>query len=410
MEKESIVVTGMGIISALGAGVDATWRALREGRSGIGRLEFLQTAHRDIHCAEVKFSDRVLAERLGLATGEIATRTALLGMEALREAWGAAGLSAGLQKRFAFINGTTVGGMEKSEQYYLDFLENDSRNAYIAAHECGACTEKIADDLGVFSYVTTLSTACSSAANAVMLGANLIKAGITDVALVGGSECLTKFHLNGFRTLMILDREPCRPFDDARAGLNLGEGAAYLVLEKEKAALARGVRPLCVLAGYGNACDAFHQTASSEEGVGAAMAMEEALKMSGLRPEDIDYINAHGTGTRNNDLSEGRAICHVFGDRIPWVSSTKAMTGHTTSASGSVEAVISILAMLHQFIPVNLRFSRQMPELPFAPVSQPVEGAELKNVLSNSFGFGGNNSSLVFSAWDQKAGSERVGS
>ena len=294
MEKESIVVTGMGIISALGAGVDATWRALREGRSGIGRLEFLQTAHRDIPCAEVKFSDRVLAERLGLATGEIATRTALLGMEALREAWGSAGLSAGLQKRFAFINGTTVGGMEKSEQYYLDFLENDSRNAYIAAHECGACTEKIADDLGEFRYVTTLSTASSSAANAVMLGANLIKAGITDVALVGGSECLTKFHLNGFRTLMILDREPCRPFDDARAGLNLGEGAAYLVLEKEKAALARGVRPLCVLAGYGNACDAFHQTASSEEGVGAAMAMEEALKMSGLRPEDIDYINAHG--------------------------------------------------------------------------------------------------------------------
>ena len=322
---------------------------------------------------------------------------------ALQEAWEAADLRHTPDKRLAFINGTTVGGMEKSEQYYLDFLENDSRNAYIAAHECGACTEKIADFMGGFSYVTTLSTACSSAANAIILGENLIRAGLTDIAVVGGSECITKFHLNGFHTLMILDDAPCRPFDATRVGLNLGEGAAYVVLEKESLARKRGIQPLCRLAGYGNACDAFHQTASSEEGTGAVLAMREALKTSGLQPSDIDYINAHGTGTRNNDASEGRAIMQVFGKHIPRVSSTKAMTGHTTSASGSVEAVIAVLAIRYGFIPANLRFGEAMPELSFTPVPHTLENVKVRNVLSNSFGFGGNNSSLIFSAVDAGA-------
>lgn len=388
----------MGIISALGSGVEATSRAMRNGTSGIGRLVHLQTDHADIPCAEIKESDEELIRSLGIASGEVVTRTALLGMVALREAMKSAGLQKIQGKQMAFINGTTVGGMEKSEQYYLDFLENDSRNAYIAAHECGACTEKIADYAGTFSYVTTLSTACSSAANAVMLGANLLKAGLTDVAVVGGSECITKFHLNGFRTLMILDPEPCRPFDDSRAGLNLGEGAAYLVLERETEARQRGADLLCRLSGYGNACDAFHQTASSEDGTGATLAMQEALDMSGLQPEDIGYINAHGTGTRNNDVSEGQAIVNVFREHIPYVSSTKAMTGHTTSASGGVEAVISILALRQKLIPANLRWSCPMPELPFTPVSRVMEEVSFRHVLSNSFGFGGNNSALIFSA------------
>ena len=400
---ENVVISGMGIISALGCGVEQTLRALREERSGIGPLKYLQTEHWDIPCAEVPFSDEELRERLGLSAEEVVTRTALLGMVALQEAWQTADLRHTPDKRLAFINGTTVGGMEKSEQYYLDFLENDSRNAYIAAHECGACTEKIADFMGGFSYVTTLSTACSSAANAIILGENLIRAGLTDIAVVGGSECITKFHLNGFHTLMILDDAPCRPFDATRAGLNLGEGAAYVVLVSDASARYRGIQPLCRLAGYGNACDAFHQTASSEEGTGAVLAMREALKTSGLQPSDIDYINAHGTGTRNNDASEGRAIMQVFGKHTPRVSSTKAMTGHTTSASGSVEAVIAVLAIRYGFIPANLRFGEAMPELSFTPVPHTLENVKVRNVLSNSFGFGGNNSSLIFSAVDPGA-------
>lgn len=394
---ERIVVTGLGIISALGCGAEETYQALREGRSGIGRLKYLQTAHQDIPSAEVGYGDQELRRMLGLSQTEIITRTALLGMMALREALNSAGFKEKTGKRFAFINGTTVGGMERSEQYYLSFLDHGDINAYMGEHECGACTEKIADKVGGFHYVTTLSTACSSAANAVIVGANLLKAGMTDVAVVGGAECLTKFHLNGFRSLMILDKEPCRPFDDTRSGLNLGEGAAYLVLEREAEALQRERCPECVLSGYGNACDAYHQTASSEDGHGAVLAMREALSMGKLRPEEIDYINAHGTGTRNNDLSEGRAITTVFGGQIPYVSSTKAMTGHTTSASGGVEAVISILALKHRMIPANLRFQHPMPELPFKPVRELIQDIPLRHVLSNSFGFGGNNSTLIFS-------------
>lgn len=394
---ERIVVTGLGIVSALGLGIRETCRALKEGHSGIGRLKYLQTVHGDIPSAEVRYGDEELRQMLGLSPEEIITRTSLLGIVALREALKSAGFREKSGKRFSFINGTTVGGMEKSEQYYLDFLTNGSMNAYIAVHECGACTERMADAIGGFQYVTTLSTACSSAANAVILGANLLRAGMTDVAVVGGAECLTKFHLNGFRSLMILDKEPCRPFDDTRSGLNLGEGAAYLVLERESEALQRGGQPWCMLSGYGNACDAFHQTASSEEGKGAVLAMREALSMGKLEPEEIGYINAHGTGTRNNDLSEGRAITAVFGNRVPYVSSTKAMTGHTTSASGGVEAVISILALKHRMIPANLRFQHPMPELPFEPVRELLQDISLRHVLSNSFGFGGNNSTLIFS-------------
>jgi 3-oxoacyl-[acyl-carrier-protein] synthase-1 len=287
--------------------------------------------------------------------------------------------------------------MDKSEQFYLDFLENDSKNAYIAAHDCGACTEMIADYFGIFSAVDTISTACSSAANAIILGAQLLKSGRADIVLAGGSECITKFHLNGFNTLMILDREQCRPFDTGRAGLNLGEGAAYIVMEKEKTLKMRSVKPLCRLLGYANACDAYHQTASSPQGEGAFLAMKNALENSGLQVSDIDYINAHGTGTQNNDLSEGVAIMRLFGENIPPVSSTKSFTGHSTSASGGVEAVISILALQHNFVPVNLNFSTPMPELTFSPATNDKAPKPLQNVLSNSFGFGGNDSALIFS-------------
>jgi 3-oxoacyl-[acyl-carrier-protein] synthase-1 len=256
----------------------------------------------------------------------------------------------------------------------------------------------IADHFGLFSMVDTISTACSSAANALMLGARLIRDGRADVVVAGGSECLTKFHLNGFHTLMILDREPCKPFDAARAGLNLGEGAAYLVLESEASAGKRKAAPLCCLSGYGNACDAYHQTASSPEGEGAYLSMIRALASAALSPADISYINAHGTATENNDLSEGIAIQRVFGERIPPVSSTKAFTGHTTSAAGGVEAVISLLALQHNFIPVNLRFSSPMKDLSFVPATEETPlGGPLRHILSNSFGFGGNDTSLIFS-------------
>lgn len=395
----NIVVTGLGIISALGMGADETYASLMDGRSGIGKMRYLKSKHTDLPVGEVPLSDEQLRAILNVRKDSSITRTSLLGAAALREAL----LSAGLMPRdkswkVAFVSGTTVGGMEKSEQFYHDFLHTREKDEYIALHDCGACTDMIgqANPYG-FEMMTTISTACSSAANAIILGANMLKMNRTDIVVVGGTECLSKFHLDGFNSLMILDHEPCRPFDKNRNGLNLGEGAAYLVMEREETACKRGVDPLCQLSGYGNRCDAFHQTASSPDGEGAYLSMRDALEMAGLQPSDIDYVNAHGTGTPNNDESEGHAMMRVFGEAMPPVSSTKSYTGHTTSASGGVEAVISILALIRGFIPANLNFSEKIDSLNFTPVTEVKQGLELRHVLSNSFGFGGNDSSCIFS-------------
>lgn len=393
-----IVITGAGIVSAIGIGKEQTLHSLQQQQSGIRPLHYLKTDHHEFPVGEVQLSNDEMCSVLGIdPASHPTTRTALMGMIALKEALEEARLTPDQYPQIPLISGTTVGGMDKSELYYLDFLENDSRNEYIRTHDCGACTEMIADHFGRFGMLSTLSTACSSAANAVILGAELLRDGRAECVVVGGSECITKFHLNGFASLMILDREPCRPFDASRGGINLGEGAAWLVLETADHASRRGATPLARLAGYGNACDAFHQTATSPDGEGPYLAMKQALKMAGIEPDRVDYINAHGTGTGNNDLCESVAIRRLFGDVHPPVSSTKAFTGHTTSASGTIEAVICLLAMQHSFLPVNLRFSASGECL--TPVHQ-TTAAPLHYTLSNAFGFGGNDSALLLEKVD----------
>ena len=393
---EPILITGTGIVSAIGLGKAQTLEALLANRSGVGSLKYLKTEHKEFPVGEVKLSDAEMRERLGIPQDAVTTRTALMGMLALGEALEEAQLTPAILPKVGFISGTTVGGMDMSEQFYLDYIHNEAHKEYITAHDCGSCTEMTANHFGKFAFATTLSTACSSAANAIILGANMIRCGEADIVVVGGSECITKFHLNGFNSLMILDTDPCRPFDATRHGLNLGEGAAYLVLESAESAKRRGVTPQALLSGYGNACDAFHQTASSPDGEGAYRAMSEALALAGLQPSDIDYINAHGTGTPNNDASESHAMMRLFGENVPPVSSTKPFTGHTTSASGSIEAVFCILALQNGFLPVNLNWSQAMED-GIVPVSQPAKKA-LKHVLCNAFGFGGNDSSLLLSS------------
>ena len=395
-----LVVTGLGIITALGAGKEATVQQLLSGKSAIGNLQILQTKHHELPAGEVKYTDEELKRFIGMPHEQLCNRTTLLARVALKEALAEARLNEDFPDKVAFISGNTVGGMEKSELYYHDFQENDSRNEYIGIHDCGACTEMIAEEYkGKFLLTSTISTACSSAANAVILGANLIKDGSAEIAVVGGTECLSKFHLNGFNTLMILDQNICKPFDAQRNGLNLGEGAAYLVIETEESAIRRNVPILCELSGYGNSCDAFHQTATSPQGDGPFLAMQKALKSSGLATEDIDYINAHGTGTPNNDECEGNAMMRVFRDKMPPVSSTKSYTGHTTSAAGSVESVISILSLLHHFIPANLNYQQAIEGHNFKPTAQVITNVNLHHVLTNSFGFGGNDSSCIFSVY-----------
>ena len=396
MDK-NIVITGEGIISAIGNDKATVLQSLLDGRSGIVEMKHLHSSHHELPVGEVQLSNDEMKAMLALPVEEQTSRTSLMGMLAVRQALAEAQLpeTAPKNRRVVLISGTTVGGMDITEQYYDSFATSDEHLDCLKKHDCGSSTEEIAAMFGI-SECTTISTACSSAANALILGANLLKTGQADLVIAGGSEALTRFHLNGFNSLMILDHEPCRPFDAQRAGLNLGEGAAFVVMETEASARERGAEIHAWLTGYGNACDAFHQTASSDNGEGAYRAMTEALEMAQLKPEDIDYVNAHGTGTPNNDLSESAALKRVFAEKMPLISSTKAFTGHTTSASGSIETVICLLAMQHHFVPANLRWEHQIPD-GITPTTG-VKDVTLKHVVCNAFGFGGNDSSLILSA------------
>ena len=399
-----VCITGIGIVSALGVGVEATWNALQAGRSGIGKPIHLPTEHKDIPVGEVTLSNVDMARMLQVDYPMADLRTVLLGLMAGREAMADAGLLPSDLSNTAFISGTTVGGMDKTERHFKTVSETQaqtSESKELQYNDCGYSTELIAENIGRFRLVTTISTACSSAANAFVLGANLIKAGVVERAVVGGTEALTKFHLNGFNALMILDKEICRPFDRDRSGINLGEGAAYIVFEREETACQRGVNIKGVLSGYANTCDAFHQTASSAEGEGAYLAMTKAMKMAGLQAEDIDYINAHGTGTVNNDAAELAAMTRIWGDTLPRFSSTKAFTGHATSAAGAIEAAICLLALQYNFFPPNLGWKNPIRENE-KPITENNEKSIVQHIINNSFGFGGNDTSLIFSKYSKE--------
>jgi 3-oxoacyl-(acyl-carrier-protein) synthase len=334
----------------------------------------------------------------GLKPEQQTTRTALLGLIAAQEAVKSAGISNMKEFRTGIISATSVGGMGMTENLWFDYLDPEKKGdwlKYIEAHECGDSTEFIADNLGIKEYLSTISTACSSSANAIMFGARLIKHGLLDRVVVGGTDSMSRFTINGFMTLMILDKEQCKPFDAERKGLNLGEGAGFLVIESEKA--AKGKEILAELSGYGNSNDAYHQTASSPDGAGAYLAIEKAFKTSGLKPSDIDYINAHGTGTAINDLSEGTALDRMFNKNVPKISSTKAFTGHTLGACAAIEAIFSVLAIKNNMIFPNMNYKNPMRELNFAPTTTLETNKHIDHVLSNSFGFGGNTSALIFS-------------
>lgn len=387
----------MGIISAIGHNVAENYASLIAGKRGISRISQIETIHRDeIMVGEIADTNAVLEKQLGFAENEV-SRTVLIGCTAAAEAISNAGITDINDARTGLISGTTVGGMDKSEQYFYDYFERPEVRQHITGLHAGDSTKKIAAYLGLEeSFVTTISTACSSAANAIMLGARMIKSGQLDRVIVGGTDCLSKFTINGFKTLLILSDTYSAPFDEERKGLNLGEAAAYLVLESEELVQKANKKVLGYVMGYGNANDAYHQTASSEHGDGAVLAMEKALKTAGMQPSDIDYVNAHGTATPNNDLSEGRALIRLFGDKVPEFSSTKASTGHTLAAAGGVEAVYSVMALQNDTIFPNLNYKTPMKEFALDPITE-VTKKPMRNVLSNSFGFGGNCSTLIFS-------------
>ena len=391
-----VAVTGIGIISPIGKNLGETYDSLISESNGISNIEILDTRHKNnFVVGEIKLTHDELIDIAKVDKSKPWTRTALLGIIAAKQAIKDANIDTKIET--ALISATTVGGMDRSEIHYKDMVEGNHKD-YIDLHHAGNSTEMIADNCNISGLTTTISTACSSSLNSILMGSRLIKNGLVKQAVVGGTDSLSKFTLNGFNTLMILDKEHCRPFDDSRTGLNLGEGSAFLVLEDFNSALSAEKKIYAVVSGYANANDAHHQTASSNEGTGPFLSMKHALNEANLSPDDIDYINVHGTGTYNNDLTEGIAIKRLFGNKLPRFSSTKGYTGHTLGAAGVIESVISILALKHNFIPPNINFSNPIKEIDIEPERKLIDNIVLSNVLTNSFGFGGNDSSIVFSS------------
>lgn len=395
--EQSIAITGSGIICACGTDKDSVYDSLVNGKCGIDTIQYLNSCHKELPVGEVKMTNDELKSLLSIDLKQNVSRTTLLGAYALKQSLADAGLSVeNLEgKRVAFISGTTVGGMDLTEQFYGSMITDDKALCYLNNYECGSCSKDIVKLCGLNAEIITISTACSSALNSIILGTRMLLNNEVDIVVGGGTEALSVFHLNGFNSLLILDKSRCRPFDRQRNGLNLGEGAAYVVLERSNDATKRGAHLYAYIAGFGNCCDAYHQTATSSNGEGAYLAMTEALRMAQLTPTCIDYINAHGTGTPNNDKSESAAVIRVFGENYPAVSSTKSFTGHTTSASGSIETVICTICMHHNFIPSNSELTQKDDEciVPFVGNND----KDLRYVMCNSFGFGGNDSTLILS-------------
>lgn len=391
-----VAITGIGVISAIGNNVAENLASLKAGKSGIEPLKNLENLRKPYLGGQIPFSDEALKQNLGLPIDQIVPRSTLLAIHAAKEAWGES--KADDELRTGIISATTIGGMELSEQFYFDYKNNNSLALLqnVSTHDNGAGTDILANYLGIKTYKFTISTACSSAANAVLLGARLIQGNVLDRVLVGGGDAISNFTLNGFDSLSIFDTEWCKPFDDNRKGLNLGEAAGFLLLENEKSLQKNKHTPLAFVQGWANANDSYHQTASSPDGKGATLAIQGAIKKAGVDPRQIDYVNAHGTATPNNDLSESIALQNVFGTAIPPFSSTKAFTGHTLAAAGGIEAVFSVLAIQNGLIFPNLNYTTPMQETTFGPTTTLVE-KDINFVLSNSFGFGGNSTSLIFS-------------
>lgn len=405
-----VVVTGMGCICPVGNNVEETWQALLAGRSGAGPItHFDASGHKTKFAAEVKGFDATAL--FGQREARRMDRFTQFAVAVTQEALDNANLTIddSNRDRIGALIGTGIGGigtiMDQAEvmrergpdrvsPFLVPMMISDSAAGLIAIRT-GARGPNMA-----------LATACASGNNAIGESLQMIRRNAADVMIAGASEAaLVSFAMAGMNVMGALStrnddpQTASRPFDKDRDGFLMGEGAGVLILESLEHAQARGANILCELTGYGTTDDAYHISAPAESGAGAAISMKLALEDSGLGVTDIDYINAHGTSTPLNDKSETAAIKTVFGEQayeIP-ISSTKSMTGHLLGASGAVEAVFCIMAMRNGIMPATINYQTPDPEcdLDYVP-NQPRE-AQLKNVMSNSFGFGGHNATLVFS-------------
>jgi 3-oxoacyl-(acyl-carrier-protein) synthase len=385
----------MGIISSIGENVAENRWSLKQGVCGISTLGLFPSRYSGmLPCGEIKTTTSSLKETLKVEQSGV-TRTSLLARQACGEAINDAAWTDNLLKAedTALVAATTVGGMCLTDELYKDAHEVTKGSVYLSSYDSGSVAMYLQQSFKVGGVINTINTACSSSANAILYGARLIKHGWARRAIVGGVDSLAKFTLNGFNALHILSPEICKPFDKYRKGLNLGEAAAFLVLEREEDINGRKV--YAELTGYGNANDSFHPSSLSEDGQGPFLSMKDALDKAELKTSEISFINAHGTGTENNDASESMAMIRLFGEP-PAFGSTKSNTGHTLGAAGAVEAVYSLLSLLYQEVYANLHFDTAIDGIGLQPV-QSYTSLSVKHIMTNSFGFGGNCTSLIFS-------------
>jgi 3-oxoacyl-[acyl-carrier-protein] synthase-1 len=389
-----LAITHVTLTTALGRGLQDHLQALEAGRSGLAPCHFLDVTLPG-WVGEVAGVDDV-ALPAGLAAHDCRNnRLAWLGLQAdglleavaqARQRWGA--------RRIAVLLGTSTSGILSTELAYRRRGPDGALPAdfhYAQTHNTGSLAGFVAEALGLEGPAWVVSTACSSSAKVFTSAQRLIDAGWVDAALVGGVDSLCLTTLYGFNSLELFSGEICRPWDAQRKGLSLGEAAAYALLQRDPSDM-----PAAWLLGCGESNDGHHMSSPHPEGVGAIAAMRQALAEAGLQPEQIDYINLHGTATPNNDAAEDRAVFSVFGDRVP-ASSTKGATGHTLGAAGGVEAAISVLALRHGLMPGGLNRREPDPALRIQYLGEN-RRTPLRHVLSNSFGFGGSNASLIFGA------------
>jgi 3-oxoacyl-[acyl-carrier-protein] synthase II len=401
--KKTAVITGMGTICATAGNVEEFLIALQERKRGIrGITLFDCTGYPAQIAAQIErydppnFLDKRVLRRLSRVDQFI--------LIAAHEAFTDAGLrsAAGNGDRNGVCLGVGAGGMLSAEVYHRQLLERRRpRPSLLLPFVPSYATDRLAEQFELHGPRATITTACSSSATSIAYGAGLIAAGEADVMVCGGGEALSELTFGGFCSLQVMDPLPCRPFDARRQGLSLGEGAAVLILEERARALARGAKIYGELLGYAIGGEAFHITAPEETGKEEARIMREALQDAGIKPREVDYINAHGTGTILNDQVETLAIKEVWGAgayQIP-VSSTKSMIGHCLGAAGGLEAVASLLAIQHRFIPPTAGFERgdEVCDLDYVPQARK---KEIKIALSNSFAFGGNCTTLIFGTGD----------
>lgn len=374
MTSTTVYIGGAGIISALGSGLLATEKTLRDNRSTIKPLTLFSL---------LQGTPLPVGQVDGLDSPAPFPRTHRLAYIAAGQAM--AGCS---HPPDAVIIGTTTGGIATTEQLLRSKEQNKELYQYHGLH---TVAQYVAREFGCTGPVLTVSTACSSGAVAIALGLAMLRQDQARTVLVGGVDSLCRLTYFGFHSLQLVDRNGCKPLDENRQGMAVAEGAGMLLLT-----IIRPDGPHAELLGAGLSCDAYHAAAPHPEGQGAFMAMHNALADAGLRPEDISYINLHGTGTPDNDLAEAKAVRRLFAAPPP-LSSIKGASGHSLAAAGGVEAAVSVIAVCQGLLPANTGLQKVDPALGLTPLTSPAEGS-VKAVLSNSFGFGGNNGSLVIGA------------